>query len=66
MTNFYLQKMNELNADGIDFIDFLDFVNNNPSIIVSYSKNEFEKEKYIPKTCYKYWKLIDGKKVYIE
>ena len=65
MSNFYLDKMDELNADGIDFIPIL-FGEGVPSIIASYNKEEFKSVDGIPKTNYKYWKMIDGKKMYIE
>ena len=42
--------MDELNADGEGI----------PPIIASYNKEEFNNVKAIPKTNYKYWKMIDG------
>lgn len=57
--------MNELNADGTDFIPTL-FNEGIPSIIASYNKEEFKQVKTIPKTNYKYWKMFNGKKIYIE
>ena len=63
MSNYYLDLMNELEADGIDFmpISFEKF----PPIIASYTKEEFKNVKAVPKTNYKYWKLVNNKKVYI-
>lgn len=76
MGNYYLNKMDVLNADGIDFIpfkddnpdgiDFIPFEDDNPEVIASYSRKEFEQVKIIPKTCYRFWKLINGEKKYID
>lgn len=67
--DFYMDKMIELDADGIDFIPFdeafmkRDYLRCN--IICSYSKLDWEKvNKSIPKTPYLFWKIIDGVKVY--
>lgn len=65
MSNFYLDKMDELNADGVDFMPIW-FGEGVPPIIASYNKEEFKNVKAIPKTNYKYWKMIDGKKAYIQ
>lgn len=65
MSNFYLDKMNEIEADGIDFMPTC-FGEGVPQIISSYTKEEFKGVNTIPKTNYKFWKLVDSKKVYIE
>ena len=46
--NYYLEKMIELNADGIDFIDLKDFIENSkyPAIIVSYSLKQIQNKEY--------------------
>ena len=53
MSNFYLDKMDELNADGVDFMPIW-FGEGVPPIIASYNKEEFKNVKAIPKTNYKY------------
>lgn len=65
MSNFYLDKMNELKADGIDFMPIW-FGKGIPPIISSYTKEEFKSVKAIPKTNYRFWKMVNGVKQYIE
>lgn len=65
MSNYYLNKMNKLKADGIDFMPIW-FEEGVPPIISSYTKEEFESVKVIPKTNYRYWKLVNGTKQYID
>lgn len=67
---YYYEEMVNLGADGIDFFSFTPvFAQNslgNYKIIKSYTKEQFEFIKIIPKTLYRFWKIIDGKKVYLE
>lgn len=62
--NYYLEKMIELDADGIDFVP-IHLKGMIPNIFASYTKEEFENVKAIPKTPYLFYKIIDGKKEYI-
>lgn len=65
MNTFYLTKMEEVEADGIDFIPF-GFKNEKfPKVIASYTKEELKTKDTLPRTGYKFWKLINGKKIYI-
>jgi len=68
--NYYLDKLNELGADGIDFIPLTEAFMKREyircEVISSYTKEEFKHVKHIPKTPYLFWKMIDGKKVYCE
>lgn len=67
--NYYLEKMIELDADGIDFIPISHFLMTRegiPNIIKSYTKEEFKNVKLIPKTGYLFWKIVDGRKKYID
>ncbi len=69
MSNYILDKINELGADGVDFIPLtLSFMEGDYlrcKIIRSYKKAEFESDDIaIPKTPYLFWKNIDGEKVY--
>ena len=67
--NYYLEKMIELNADGIDFIPISHFLatrEGNPNIVASYTKEEFKNIKCIPKTGYLFYKIVNGKKEYID
>lgn len=65
MTNYYWDKMIELDADGIDFMPIW-FGGGLPPILKSYTRREFQNVQVIPKTNYRYWKLVDGQKVYID
>ena len=62
--SFYEEKLVELKADGIDFLSFRSD-KHFPEIICSYTKEELKNVSMFPRTNYKYWKLINGKKVYI-
>lgn len=65
MNDIRLEKMLELDADGIEFIPI--FSNDNfVKIIESYTREEYEKVRYVPKTGYRFYKIVDGKKTYIE
>ena len=66
--NYYLEKMIELDADGIDFIPIGHFLATRegvPTIVESYTREEFENVRGIPKTGYLFYKIVDGKKKYI-
>lgn len=66
--NYYLEKMMELDADGIDFIPINSYLINKvgiTGIVKSYTRKEFENVKDIPRTPYLYYKIINGKKEYI-
>lgn len=68
--NYYIEKLNEFGADGIDFTPISGALADKDylrcKIIASYTKEEFEHVKYIPKTPYLFWKIVNGKKVYCE
>ena len=63
--DYILEKMNELNADGVDFVPIWgDYCP--PPIYCSYTKEEWQHVKSYPKSARLYWKIIDGKKEYIK
>lgn len=68
--NYYYQKLLELNADGIDFFEFADLYREFKLPIYTITKQDFENNNdnanYIPKTNYRFWCMINGKKVYID
>lgn len=68
--NYYYDRLIMLGADGIDFISFGDAISHTPfpTVLATITKQDFENNSvsYILKTGYLFWKLIDGKKVYIE
>lgn len=69
--DYYLNKMEELNADGIDFTPISEAFATKKyhfcEIIASYTKEEWitGKAKSIPRTPYLFWRLVNGKKVYL-
>lgn len=62
--NYILSEMNKLGADGVDFVPII-FDGVFPKIICSYTKEELNDIKGYPKSGRKYWKIINGKKEYI-
>ena len=69
--DYYYQKVLDLNADGIDFISLGNLFDNNKKIkpvVKTITRQNFENNevKYIPKTGYKFWRMVNGKKVYID
>lgn len=69
--DYILDKMNELNADGIDFVPISVALLRHDyclcEVIESYTKEEWVKgDRSYPKTAYLFWKMIDGKKEYCE
>ena len=69
--NYYYQKVLELNADGIDFISLSDLFDNNKKIkpvVKTITRQNFENNEVIsiPKTGYRFWRMINGEKVYID
>lgn len=64
--NFYLEKMNELGADGVDF--HACFAKPpHCSIYQSNTKEDFENSNIgTPRSGYTFWKIIEGKKIYID
>lgn len=69
-TNPILSEMVALNADGVDFID--PFHENGPgnhfgSVLATYPKAAWQVAYGVayPRSAYKFWKIIDGRKQYI-
>lgn len=63
--DYILEEMNKVNADGVDFVPIMspELI---PSVIVSYTKEEWiDGVGCYPKSGRKYWKMVDGKKVYV-
>lgn len=68
--DYILQKINELNADGVDFFPLSAILEENfsPSkILESYTKDEWTKDNHgFIKTPYMFWKMVNGKKEYCD
>ena len=59
------EKMARLEADGIDFVSISANMNN-ATIYASYTKAEFDNVVCYPRSNYRFWKLINGHRVYID
>ena len=63
------EEMQLVEADGIDFFSLVVNPKVNPfpaeHIIASFTKNEFTKDTAYPRASYKFWKVIEGRKVYM-
>lgn len=64
MKKIILDQMEQLSADGIDFIA-IQMDECPPKIYCSYTKEEFADINIIPKSNYKFYKIINGTKEYI-
>ena len=63
--DYILEEMNKVDADGVDFVPIWFDNKLSPPIICSYTKEEWKYVKAYPKSNRMYWKMIDGKKIYI-
>ena len=62
--DYILEEMDKANADGVDFVPIMS-PELLPHIIESYTKEEWiNGVSCYPKSGRKYWKLINGQKVY--
>lgn len=67
MTDFILEEMIKLNADGVDFVSIVSDNPLGPEVYCSYSREKWiASDRSYPKTGRRYWNMIDGKKVYID
>ena len=62
---YVLDEMDKVDADGVDFVPIWFDIRFPPPIICSYTKEECKDVKAYPKSKRMYWKMIDGKKIYI-
>ena len=62
---YYYNKCIEFNADGVDFVSFNDFIVKKWNPILSLTKDELKTSQAIPKTPYVFWRMVDGKKEYL-
>ena len=67
MNDFILEEINKYNADGVDFVSITFDPFRNPNIYKTYTREEWlASDGSYPKTNRRYWKIIDGKKTYID
>ena len=61
------QIMEEKEADGISFYQmFLSPENFQNNVICSFTKEQFKNQPGYPKSNYVFWKIINGKKVFLK
>lgn len=65
MKDFILKEMNEKGADGVDFVPIW-FDTTFPPVYQSMTRAEVETANGYPKTNRLYWKIVNGKKTYVE
>lgn len=59
--------MNKYDADGVDFVSIMFDPIKCPNIYKTYTREEWlASDGSYPKTGRRYWKIIDGKKTYID
>lgn len=63
--NLILEEMNKIDADGVDFVPLWFDKRFPPPVIRSYTKEEYIVAKAYPRSNRLYWKMINGKKEYI-
>lgn len=67
MNDFILEEMNRYDADGVDFISIMFDPTMCPNIYKTYTREEWlASNRSYPKTNRRYWKIIDGKKTYLD
>ena len=63
--DFILKEMDEANADGVDFVPIWFDKKFPPPIICSQTREEWQYVQAYPKSNRMYWKMVDGKKEYV-
>lgn len=64
--DYILEEINRCGADGVDFVPVISF-GDVSQIYCSYTKEEWMSgNKYYPKSGRKYWKIVNGRKVYCD
>lgn len=63
--DYISKEMNKLGADGVDFVPVWFDKRFSPPIICSYTKEEWKHIQSYPKSDRMYWRMIDGKKEYV-
>ena len=67
MNDFILEEMNKYDADGVDFVSIMFDPIKCPNIYKTYTREEWlASDGSYPKTGRRYWKIVDGKKTYID
>jgi hypothetical protein len=67
MNDFILEEMNKYDADGVDFVSIMFDPIMCPNIYKTYTREEWlASDGSYPKTNRRYWKIIDGKKTYVD
>lgn len=63
--NRYLEGAINFDADGIDFIAIGEYNKKFPKVIESYTREQLKEQVCFPKTCYLFYKIVNGQKEYL-
>ena len=67
MTDYILEEMTKYDADGVDFTSLFSDEPLGPAVIVSFTREAWiASNRSYPKTACRYWKMVDGRKVYVD
>ena len=67
--NPILEQMIAVNADGVDFHPIMEkskIGTHEMRIYESHTREEFANVNSYPRSCYVFWKIVDGQKQYIK
>jgi hypothetical protein len=67
MTDYILEEMNKYDADGVDFTSLLSDGPLGPTVFESFAREEWlASDRRCPRMARRYWKMADGRKVYVD
>lgn len=66
MNKYILEEMDKLSADGVEFISIMTDYSKPYNPILVMTRDELITAKAFPKTGRRYFKLVDGNKVYLD
>lgn len=65
-TDIILEEMDKYGADGVDFIPIDQMNLIGPKVYCSYTRDEWiASDRSYPRTCRRYWKMLQGRKVVV-
>ncbi len=63
--NYYLEEVINFDADGIDFVPIGEYNKKFPKVIESYTREQLKEQVCFPRTCYLFYKIVNGQKEYL-
>lgn len=67
MTNYIVEEMDKVNADGVDFVPIFTTKDTlNKIIYMSKTRQEMIEDPGCPRTGRLYWKIVEGQKIYLD